>query len=138
MTPRALADRDAVADVLRRYAAGVDAKDAGAVAACFAPDAAYAGALGSGTIADALPRLVAAMARYAATMHRLGPQAIALDGDRAHATTDCIAHHVLADGAQRTVAVTYDDALARHGDGWRIVGRHVTTRWARVEGPARG
>lgn len=138
MTPtaQALADRDAIHGVLLRYAAGVDRKDLDAVAACFTPDAAYAGALGAGTVADALPRLAGAMTRYAATTHRLGPQAIALDGDRAQATTDCIAHHVLPDGAHRTVAVTYADTLARHGDGWRIVARRVTTRWARAEAPA--
>lgn len=133
MTSQALADRDAVRDVLLRYAAGVDAKDVARVAACFAPDAAYAGALGAGTIADALPRLSAAMQRYTATTHRLGPQAIVLDGDHARVTTDCIAHHVRADGGQQTVAVTYDDTLARHPDGWRIVARRATTRWAREE-----
>ncbi|MCW5891531.1 MAG: nuclear transport factor 2 family protein [bacterium] len=138
MTAQALADRDAIADLLRRYAAGVDARDLGAVAACFAPGAAYAGTLGAGTVADALPRLAAAMRRYTATMHRLGPQAIRVDGDRARATTDCLAHHVLAGGAQRTVAVTYDDALVRDAGGWRIVARHVTTRWARAEAAPHG
>ncbi len=133
-----LADRGAIHDVLLRYAAAVDDKDLERVAACFAPDAAYAGALGDGTIADALPRLAAAMRRYAATTHRIGPQQITVHGDLARARTDCIAYHVRVDGGQQTVAVTYDDTLARHADGWRIVARRATTRWTREEAPSRG
>src|SRR5262249_22813509 len=56
-----LADREDVRDVLLSYARGVDAKDLARVAACFTPDAAYDGALGTGTIADALRSLDGAM-----------------------------------------------------------------------------
>lgn len=131
MTAAQLRDRDDVRDVLLAYARGVDAKDLDGVAACFSADATYDGALGRGTIDDALRALDGAMRRYAATVHRMGNQIVALDGDRAHSETDCLAEHVLADGAQMTVAVRYVDDLVRAPSGWRIARRAVTTFWRR-------
>ncbi|HEV7732548.1 MAG TPA: nuclear transport factor 2 family protein [Candidatus Binatia bacterium] len=136
VTPTALHDRDAVRDVLLSYARGVDSRDLARVAACFTPDAAYDGALGRGTIDDALLTLRDAMARYSATVHRMGNQVVAVDGDRARSETDCLAEHVLADGTHVVVAVRYRDALVRRPDGWRIASRTVTTLWRRQEQPA--
>jgi hypothetical protein len=103
------------------------------VAACFTPDAAYDGALGRGTIADALAALDGAMRRYAATVRRIGNQTVALDGDRAHSEADCLAEHVLPDGGHLLVAVRYRDDLIRGAEGWRIARRAVTTLWQRRE-----
>jgi ketosteroid isomerase-like protein len=131
MTAAALRDREDVRDVLHAYARGVDAKDLPRVASCFTPDAAYDGALGRGTIDDALAVLRGAMGRYTATVHRIGNQTVTVDGDRARSEADCLAEHVLADGAQLTVAVRYHDDLVRSADGWRIARRAVTTLWRR-------
>ncbi len=131
MTAAALRDREDVRDVLLQYARGVDAKDLPRVAACFTPDAAYHGALGHGTIDEALAALDGAMRRYAATVHRIASQTVAVDGDRARSEADCLAEHVLADGGQLTVAVRYHDDLVRAADGWRIARRAVTTLWRR-------
>ena len=68
----ALADRAAIQDLELTYARGVDRRDLALVASCFAPDCAYEGALGRGTIGDALKTLEAAMARYASTLHHVG------------------------------------------------------------------
>lgn len=133
MTAAALVDRDALRDVLLAYARGVDAKDLARVAACFTPDAEYDGALGRGTIGDALRALDGAMRRYAATVHRIGNQTVAVDGDQAHSETDCLAEHVLGDGGHLLVAVRYRDDLVRSPDGWRIARRAVTTLWQRRE-----
>jgi ketosteroid isomerase-like protein len=127
----ALTDREDVRDVLLAYARGVDAKDLARVAACFTSDAAYDGALGTGTIADALGALDGAMRRYAATVHRIGNQAVDVDGDRAHSEADCLAEHVLPDGRHVLVAVRYRDDLVRDAAGWRIARRAVTTLWRR-------
>ncbi len=123
-------------DVLLSYARGVDDRDLDRVAACFTPDAAYDGALGQGTIDAALATLRGAMARYTATVHRMGNQVVVLAGDRARSETDCLAEHVLPDGAHVVVAVRYRDDLVRRTDGWRIASRAVTTLWRRYEEPA--
>jgi len=124
-----LVDRAAIRDVVERYARGVDAKDLAAVASCFTPDCAYEGALGRGTIADALASLRGAMERYAHTMHFLCTHAATIDGDAARAETYCFAHHVRRDGSHVTVGVRYQDELVRTDDGWRIARRTVTTDW---------
>jgi ketosteroid isomerase-like protein len=133
----ALADREAIRELLARYAIGVDRKDLAMVAGCFTEDCTYDGALGRGTIADALRTLAGAFARYARTMHVMGTQLVELAGDRASAETYCVAHHVDPVGAHRTVGVRYLDALVRTEDGWRIRGRTVRTDWTRDE-PAGG
>ena len=131
----ALADREAIRALLARYAIGVDRKDLAMVAGCFTEDCAYEGALGRGTIADALRALAGAFGRYARTMHVMGTQLVELAGDVANAETYCVAHHVLPDGALRTVGVRYLDALVRTEDGWRIRARAVRTEWTRDEPP---
>jgi len=131
VTLQDLIDRAAIHDVLLRYARGVDRRDLTVVAACFTPDAAYQGALGAGTIAEALARLGEAMARYTSTLHVIGNQTIELEGDAAHSETYCLAHHVLADGRHREVAVRYLDDLVRDRDTWRIRRRVVAREWER-------
>jgi 3-phenylpropionate/cinnamic acid dioxygenase small subunit len=127
----ALEDREAVRDVLVRYALAVDRKQIDRVAACFTPDCDYEGALGHGTIGHALRALELAFARYARTMHLLGTQAIEVDGDVARAETYCVAHHVRPDGGHLAVGVRYQDDLVRGPTGWLIRRRIVHTDWSR-------
>ena len=135
MSAQAAYDATLVRDVACRYARGVDRKDLDLVASCFTPDCAYEGALGRGTIADALATLRAALPRYERTMHFMGTQDVAVDGDAARSETYCIAYHVRPDGRHFTVGVRYLDALVRTTDGWRICRRTVRTEWTR-EDPA--
>ena len=81
-------DRVAIRELLLRYARGVDARDLALVRSCFAPGAAYRGALATGTIGDALDALPAAMARYTATRHSITTQSCEIDGDTARSSTD--------------------------------------------------
>jgi hypothetical protein len=130
---QALLDRAAIQDVLLRYARGVDRRDLDLVASCFTADAAYDGALARGTIADALAALRVAVTRYTATLHFLGNQLIELDDDAARSETYALAHHRLADGTLRVVAVRYVDELVRRPEGWRIARRVAHREWERVE-----
>ena len=132
----AVADREAIRALLARYAIAVDRRDLTMVAGCFTEDCAYDGALGQGTITDALRSLAATFARYARTMHVMGTQLVELAGDRANAETYCVAYHVHPDGSQRTVGVRYLDALVRTDDGWRIRSRVVRTEWSRDDPPS--
>ena len=134
-TVQDLLDREAIRDVLLRYARGVDRKDLDLVAACFTPDAAYDGALGVGTVATALAALHSAMARYAATMHFMPHQHIELHGDSATSETYAVAYHRLAgEPTLFTVGVRYLDELSRHGDRWLIHRRIVKTEWRESRG----
>lgn len=131
----ALADRAAIQDLQLTYARGVDRRDLALVASCFAPDCAYEGALGHGTIGDALRTLEAAMTRYASTLHHVGSVLVTLDGDRAVAETSAVAYHRLRDDPRRlsVVAVRYLDELARRDGRWLITRRTVERAWTRDE-----
>ena len=124
-------DREAIRDLLHRYALAVDRKRIDAVASCFTPDCTYEGALGRGTIGHALRTLEHAFERYARTMHMIGTQEIHVDGDVARAETYCVAYHVRADGGQLTVGVRYCDDLVRGAQGWQIRRRVVRSDWTR-------
>ena len=132
-TAETLAATLAVRDVLYRYARGVDRRDPTLVASCFAPGAAYEGALASGTIADMLAALPAAMARYVTTLHFMSEPAVIVDGAVARAETPTVAYHVLPDArGLRTVGVRYFDRFAVGPTGWWIVARRVERCWERT------
>ena len=126
LTTTSLLDRLEIRDLLYRYARGVDRRDVDMVGACFTPDCRYDGALASGTVADMLAALPAAMARYERTMHFMGEPAVDLDGDTAHSETPTVAYHLVPEGGgMRVVHVVYRDSLRRTHAGWRIVERNV-------------
>ena len=131
MTTEADEDRIAIRELLLRYARGIDARDLGLVAACFAPDAAYHGALAVGTVGDALAALPAAMGRYTITRHTITSHDAEVTGATARSTAECTARHWMAGGGCRVVAVRYRDQLARGPQGWRITRRDVETLWSR-------
>ena len=133
---RDLLDRDAIREVVARYAHAVDRRDIDAVAACFLPGAAYKGSLGEGTIEVALEALRERLVQYSSTMHFLGNQLIELKGDQASAETYAIAYHQMQrnDGpASMAVGVRYLDELRRTPQGWRIWRREVKLEWQRVD-----
>ena len=132
-----LLDRAAIHDLQLRYARGVDTKNLEQVAHCFTRDAGYDGALGHGTVADALQQLKAAFERYHNTMHFVGNVWVEFD-DAAHARceTYAIAYHRLkaGDGGQQYVtAVRYLDQIACRDGHWVIVHRDVRREWERHE-----
>ena len=130
-----LLDRAAIHDLLLRYARAVDAKNLDQVAACFARDAAYEGALSHGTITDAIKALKSAFERYHNTLHFVGNVLVEFDdGTHARCETYAIAYHRLkaGDGGQQYVtAVRYLDQLARREDRWLITHRTVRCEWER-------
>jgi 3-phenylpropionate/cinnamic acid dioxygenase small subunit len=137
VTIQTLLDRAAIRDVLLHYARGVDRRDLALVRACFTPDCTYEGTLARGTIADALASLAERLDRYAGTMHLMGNQLIAVDGDTATSETSCVAYHRLADGgADFVTGVRYLDDFVRDGDDWRIHRRAVRLDWHRHDATA--
>lgn len=137
---RRVADEADVAKVILRYAQGIDRRDFDQVRACFAPDARVEGTQHSGPVSDYLPKLLAGVETFPATMHFMGNQLREVDGDTARTETYAIAHH-FADAAgtveSLVMGVRYLDELARTGDGrWVITHRRAVSDWVRT-GPGR-
>jgi hypothetical protein len=131
---RELLDREAIREVVLRYARGVDRRDLDLVASCFTSTAEYEGKLAHGRVADALAALRESLPRYESTLHFMGNQLVELRGDEASCETYAIAYHRTAgDGAPRdlAVAVRYLDELVRLPEGWRIRKRVACTVWTR-------
>ncbi len=119
-----LIDRQAIDDVLQRYARGIDAFDFDVVSDVFTADAAaqyskYPEMIGGPAIARFLHDHTQSTSWH---QHLLTVVEVVIDGDRATALTYFIAHMVAGEpGETVTVQVgDYRDELIRTADGWRI------------------
>lgn len=133
------ADKGQIAEVLIRYATGIDSKDWPLLRSCWTEDV-YAdyGEVGRFSGADAITDLMKQLhSAMGPTFHRLTNFAITVDGERA--TARSYVHAVLQaipdDAASWVEALGhYDDELVRTPDGWRIARR--ATNIARVRAGA--
>jgi ketosteroid isomerase-like protein len=133
-----LSDRQAIHDLVTRYACAVDRRDFAAVAACFTPDADTDYTYWKGPIREVLEKIRAGVGGFAMTMHVLGNHLATVDGDSATSETYAVCYHRrpgVPDGAQLVVAMRYLDDLVRTPDGWRIRRRHATVEWQQSEPP---
>ena len=129
------ADKEQIAEVLVRYATGIDSKDWPLFRSCWTDeiDVDYQ-QLGRFTSADALTEVMTRLhENMGPTYHRLSNFVIALDGDRA--TARSYVHAVLMlqpDGSTNWVDALghYDDVFVRTQGGWRI--RERLSRTART------
>ena len=134
--------RQAVADVMVRYATGIDRRDWALFRTCFTADvAADYGDLGSWDSVDAIADyMVATHADMGHTMHQLTNIAVTVDGDAATARAYVDAVLMGVDGTSGLQARGfYDDSLVRTVDGWQIAQRRfeVPRVVARVLDPRR-
>jgi len=127
---RALADRQAIADLLVRYADMVDRRDWPKMDSIFALEATidFRPSGGpNGPFRGMLAWLDRALDSWPNALHMITNVAIELDGDRA--TARCYYHLPIGreeqQGAQVTVTSSgrFTDRLIRTADGWRIVAR---------------
>jgi 3-phenylpropionate/cinnamic acid dioxygenase small subunit len=132
-------DRSDIAEVLVRYATGIDRRDWDLFRTCFTDDvhADYSEAGEIWESADAITGFMAAShAGMGHTMHQLSNLVIAVDGDRvtARSYVDAV---LMAEGGQTGLNPIgfYDDELVRCGNGWRIARRHFTLVHFRTLGP---
>ena len=118
-----------VADVLVRYATGIDRRDWDLFRTCFTEecDADY-GDIGSWHGVEALTTwMLETHAACGQTLHRISNQTVEPheDGVRARCYVDAVI--MGPDNAVGTQAMGYyDDVLVRRDDGWRIVRRQFT------------
>jgi hypothetical protein len=131
---RELADRQAIAEVLIRYATALDTREWKLLAACFTADAVadYGELGGVNEGLDAIESVVRSLEGFDATQHLIGNIAIDLAGDRASATCYLQAQHVVRGtegGEGFAIGGTYRDRLVRTNDGWRIAHRTLEPSW---------
>jgi 3-phenylpropionate/cinnamic acid dioxygenase small subunit len=122
-------DRQDIAEVLLRYATGIDRRDWALFRTAFTDDCELDyGEIGTWNGVDAVTKFMdEAHAMAGQTMHRLTNQAITVDGDRADARTYVDGLIMAADNDSGVNAVgVYDDELVRTSDGWRIARRRFT------------
>jgi len=133
-----LLDRQAIRDLVTRYACAVDRRDFDAVAACFTPDADTDYTFFEGPIGAVLEKIRAGVGGFAMTMHVLGNHLAEVHGDEATSETYAVCYHRRPDtveGADLVVAMRYLDDLVRTSDGWRIRRRRATVEWQHREPP---
>jgi 3-phenylpropionate/cinnamic acid dioxygenase small subunit len=123
------AARQDIAEVLVRYATGIDRRDWDLFRTCFTDDvvAEYEG-IDTWTGVDAITSFMElAHAEMGHTLHRLTNMAIDVRGDAATARSYVDGILMMPDGRTGTSAVGYyDDRLVRTADGWRIARRRFT------------
>ncbi|MFD4181349.1 nuclear transport factor 2 family protein [Rhodococcus sp. NPDC058514] len=141
---RGAADRAELADLVGRYAAAVDGRDAAALTALFTADAQFvqppalvrrgqdpvtAGAESISTT------VLAATAHLHSTHHAVHQQVLdRTDGDAAVGQTYCTAHHIYRakDGTMRdnAVAIRYQDRYRKTDGRWQIARRELVVDFA--------
>ena len=131
--PRALADRQEIADLCVRYARALDRHDWEALAACFVADAVYLYPGGRTDGVDAVvERCRAALTPLDGSQHLIGSILTEVDGDEGRANSYFHAQHVRAGtegGDTFVIAGSYDDRVVRTAEGWRIAQRDQTYTW---------
>ncbi len=124
-------ERQALQDVMLRYAAGVDDRDFELYRSCFADNVEVVG-FGPEPILGAdtwLSFVRTALDQYGATQHMLGPQLARIDGDTAETRNDVQALHQLkSDGGLFTLWATYRTRMQKQNGEWKIVRHELISR----------
>lgn len=124
-----LEDRQAISDLLVRYATGIDRRDWPLFRTVFTNDCHLDyGEIGVWDGVDAVADFMEKTHEPAGDlMHRLSNQAIAVDGDKATARTYVDAVIMFGDNRAGVNALGfYDDEIVRTAAGWRIARRRFT------------
>ncbi len=129
--------RQQIADVIYRYARGIDRLDFDLVRACYHPDAwDDHGAIG-GDVETFIAAAREYLAQWTATQHFMGNLLIEIDGDVARAETYAVAYHRREDadgnGRDDVFGIRYVDRFERRESAWKIAHRVVATEWRRVD-----
>jgi ketosteroid isomerase-like protein len=129
---RGLLDREAIREVIHRFARGLDRHDEELVASAYHPDALDRHGEFLGRPEEFIPWANALHAAdWVAHHHHLTTQTIELDGDIAHAETYCIGTFLRCDEPVVDIAGgRYIDRLERRDGDWRIVARNAVIEWA--------
>lgn len=128
---RALLDREAIIDVMNRYAAGVDGRDAKLYRSCFSDviDTDMLGNAQQGIAADDwVEQVLSAVSIFETTQHMITNHTVRSLGDDRNCVAYVQATHWRPEGAW-LVGGTYDNDLRLTDDGWRIYRLSLTMTW---------
>lgn len=133
-----LIDRQAIKDVIYRYARGVDRMDSDLIRSCYHPDALDDHGTGVTMSVDQfIEWAIPFLRKYVSTMHLMANILVEFDGDLARVETYAVAYHRLRlgeSGAQDlSVGVRYVDRFARRDGEWRIANRVLVPAWRRLD-----
>jgi 3-phenylpropionate/cinnamic acid dioxygenase small subunit len=132
----ARAVRQDVAEVLVRYASGIDGRDWAQLRSCFTDDCrADYGVIGQWARGDDITDWMRETHEpLGPTLHRITNIAVRVDGDGVTARSYVDALVLMPDGQSGTRATGfYDDVLVRTADGWQISQRRFTTVLLQLE-----
>ncbi|MFT7598092.1 MAG: hypothetical protein ACI8TP_001013 [Acidimicrobiales bacterium] len=137
LTTNDLLARQEIADVILRYARGVDRLDFDLVRSCYHPDAYDDHGSYAGDIDGFISMCEKFLPRWTATMHFMGNMLIEVDNDVAKAETYAVAYHHRIDddgtGKDDVFGIRYVDRFENRDGDWLIAHRVVATEWRRVE-----
>ena len=129
--------RQEIADVIYRYARGIDRLDFDLVRACYHPDAYDDHGSMTGTVEEFIAAAAIFLARWTVTQHFMGNMLIEVDGQRARAETYAVAYHRREDaagnGKDDVMGIRYVDRFECRAGTWKIAHRVVATEWRRVD-----
>ncbi len=129
--------RQQIADVIYRYARGIDRLDFDLVRSCYHPDAYDDHGSFSGDVEGFIAAAKSFLSRWTATQHFMGNMLIEVDGDKARAETYAVAYHRREDadgnGKDDIMGIRYVDRFEQREGGWKIAYRVVANEWRRVD-----
>lgn len=129
--------RQEIADVIYRYARGIDRLDFEQVRACYHPDAYDDHGSMKGNVDEFIAAASSFLTRWTATQHFMGNMLIEIEGDLARAETYAVAYHRREDaagnGKDDVLGIRYVDRFERREGVWKIAHRVVATEWRRVD-----
>jgi hypothetical protein len=137
----ALADKQAIYEVILRYCRGIDRLDMELVRSCYHPGAIDHHTNFEGDVDEFVVWVEEALRRLAGTMHLVGNHLVELDGAAARSETYCTAFHWADPGSSIdnvTTGMRYVDTFERRDGEWRIAERFALREWIRMEPNQRG
>jgi ketosteroid isomerase-like protein len=133
----ALLARQQIADVIYRYARGIDRMDFDLVRSCYHPDAYDDHGAFAGSVDEFIAAAATFLQRWTATQHFMGNMLIEVDGATARAETYAVAYHRREDaqgnGKDDVMGIRYVDRFEKRQGEWKIAHRVVATEWRRVD-----
>jgi peroxiredoxin/ketosteroid isomerase-like protein len=132
----ALEDREAIRDVLHRYARGADRRDVDLLKSCYWPDATDCHWFFNGNGHEFCEYVVAELLQVTNSQHSITNPIIDLEGDRAFVESQWyLVHHIQAEDASGCIAQQgegrYIDVFERRGGEWKIRHRQIVIDQAR-------
>jgi uncharacterized protein (TIGR02246 family) len=123
--------RDAIAELLHRYADAVVRRDPDQWSATWAPDAVWE--LGAGRRVEGRDAILAlwnsAMDGFSAVVQNVVNHSVTFDGDTGSGRSYIIEHYCRADGTRGMLLAYYDDRYTLVDGDWLFAGRELVVQY---------